>query len=149
MTSLSIPELSVSESALSRKDRSRMMRVVGSCSRPEPTQRKRPKYTRSKTGCLTCRGKKIKVCLSCARFTRSSVATTHSTRSAMKRSRTACVVPMVNERYASTTFSSLSFIDRLCSVHGPKVSLLARKLLLARILNQNLLSTHLVPSILL
>ena len=23
-------------------------------------QRKRPKYTRSKTGCLTCRGKKIK-----------------------------------------------------------------------------------------
>ncbi|KAI0329435.1 hypothetical protein GY45DRAFT_1346580 [Cubamyces sp. BRFM 1775] len=25
-------------------------------------QRKRPKYTRSKTGCLTCRGKKIKVC---------------------------------------------------------------------------------------
>ncbi|GLB37626.1 putative GAL4-like Zn(II)2Cys6 (or C6 zinc) binuclear cluster DNA-binding domain [Lyophyllum shimeji] len=28
--------------------------------RPEPTQRKRPKYTRSKTGCMTCRVKKIK-----------------------------------------------------------------------------------------
>lgn len=26
-----------------------------------PQQRKRPKYTRSKTGCLTCRVKKIKV----------------------------------------------------------------------------------------
>lgn len=30
-------------------------------SRPELSQRKRPKYTRSKTGCLTCRVKKIKV----------------------------------------------------------------------------------------
>lgn len=30
--------------------------------RSEPQQRKRPKYTRSKTGCLTCRVKKIKVC---------------------------------------------------------------------------------------
>ncbi|KAF8200693.1 hypothetical protein BJ912DRAFT_946833 [Pholiota molesta] len=29
-------------------------------SRPEVPQRKRPKYTRSKTGCLTCRVKKIK-----------------------------------------------------------------------------------------
>ncbi len=29
--------------------------------RPELGQRKRPKYTRSKTGCLTCRVKKIKV----------------------------------------------------------------------------------------
>ena len=29
--------------------------------RTELPQRKRPKYTRSKTGCLTCRGKKIKV----------------------------------------------------------------------------------------
>lgn len=29
-------------------------------SRPEMAQRKRPKYTRSKTGCLTCRVKKIK-----------------------------------------------------------------------------------------
>ncbi|KAJ7496014.1 hypothetical protein B0H11DRAFT_2227009 [Mycena galericulata] len=28
--------------------------------RQEPTTRKRPKYTRSKTGCLTCRVKKIK-----------------------------------------------------------------------------------------
>ncbi len=26
-------------------------------------QRKRPKYTRSKTGCMTCRQKKIKVCM--------------------------------------------------------------------------------------
>jgi len=33
---------------------------VGPPSRPENTQRKRPKYTRSKTGCLTCRVKKIK-----------------------------------------------------------------------------------------
>lgn len=31
--------------------------------RTEVPQRKRPKYTRSKTGCLTCRGKKIKVLL--------------------------------------------------------------------------------------
>ena len=31
--------------------------------RPETSQRKRPKYTRSKTGCLTCRIKKIKVCV--------------------------------------------------------------------------------------
>src|SRR4051812_21124917 len=29
--------------------------------RAETAQRKRPKYTRSKTGCLTCRVKKIKV----------------------------------------------------------------------------------------
>jgi len=29
--------------------------------RPGVTPRKRPKYTRSKTGCLTCRVKKIKV----------------------------------------------------------------------------------------
>ncbi|KAG6885979.1 hypothetical protein C0993_006906 [Termitomyces sp. T159_Od127] len=29
--------------------------------RSEPAQRKRPKYTRSKTGCMTCRVKKIKV----------------------------------------------------------------------------------------
>ncbi|KAF8813786.1 hypothetical protein BYT27DRAFT_7180544 [Phlegmacium glaucopus] len=28
--------------------------------RPDTSQRKRPKYTRSKTGCLTCRVKKIK-----------------------------------------------------------------------------------------
>jgi hypothetical protein len=28
---------------------------------PDHSQRKRPKYTRSKTGCLTCRGKKVKV----------------------------------------------------------------------------------------
>ena len=37
--------------------------------RLETSQRKRPKYTRSKTGCLTCRIKKIKVCcywLSCS-----------------------------------------------------------------------------------
>lgn len=34
-----------------------------SISRQDPApQRKRPKYTRSKTGCLTCRQKKIKVC---------------------------------------------------------------------------------------
>ncbi|KAH7913705.1 fungal-specific transcription factor domain-containing protein [Hygrophoropsis aurantiaca] len=34
--------------------------VVTPPSRPETQQRKRPKYTRSKTGCLTCRVKKIK-----------------------------------------------------------------------------------------
>ncbi|KAG6903078.1 hypothetical protein C0995_006265 [Termitomyces sp. Mi166 len=34
--------------------------LVSPPSRPEPTQRKRPKYTRSKTGCMTCRVKKIK-----------------------------------------------------------------------------------------
>ncbi|KAJ8509073.1 hypothetical protein ONZ45_g8723 [Pleurotus djamor] len=34
--------------------------VVSPVPRQEPTQRKRPKYTRSKTGCLTCRVKKIK-----------------------------------------------------------------------------------------
>ncbi|KAH7929898.1 hypothetical protein BV22DRAFT_1080190 [Leucogyrophana mollusca] len=34
--------------------------VVAPPSRPETQQRKRPKYTRSKTGCLTCRVKKIK-----------------------------------------------------------------------------------------
>ncbi|KAF4567581.1 hypothetical protein EYR40_006582 [Pleurotus pulmonarius] len=34
--------------------------VVSSVPRQETTQRKRPKYTRSKTGCLTCRVKKIK-----------------------------------------------------------------------------------------
>ncbi|KAF5380400.1 hypothetical protein D9615_004600 [Tricholomella constricta] len=34
--------------------------VVSPPSRPEPSQRKRPKYTRSKTGCMTCRVKKIK-----------------------------------------------------------------------------------------
>ncbi|KAF9469897.1 hypothetical protein BDZ94DRAFT_1243499 [Collybia nuda] len=34
--------------------------VVSPPPRPETTQRKRPKYTRSKTGCMTCRVKKIK-----------------------------------------------------------------------------------------
>ncbi|KAH7888543.1 fungal-specific transcription factor domain-containing protein [Phlebopus sp. FC_14] len=34
--------------------------VVAPQPRSEPPQRKRPKYTRSKTGCLTCRVKKIK-----------------------------------------------------------------------------------------
>ncbi|TFK68660.1 hypothetical protein BDN72DRAFT_841453 [Pluteus cervinus] len=34
--------------------------VVSPPPRPDTTQRKRPKYTRSKTGCLTCRVKKIK-----------------------------------------------------------------------------------------
>ena len=34
--------------------------------RPEQPQRKRPKYTRSKTGCLTCRTKKVKVCYAAA-----------------------------------------------------------------------------------
>ncbi|KAI0344668.1 hypothetical protein BDW22DRAFT_1427351 [Trametopsis cervina] len=33
---------------------------MASMSQPEPLQRKRPKYTRSKTGCLTCRTKKVK-----------------------------------------------------------------------------------------
>ncbi|OBZ68304.1 Transcriptional regulatory protein moc3 [Grifola frondosa] len=37
------------------------MHVVAASPRQDTTaQRKRPKYTRSKTGCLTCRGKKIK-----------------------------------------------------------------------------------------
>ncbi|KAJ3482174.1 hypothetical protein NLI96_g7162 [Meripilus lineatus] len=36
------------------------LHVVAPPQRQEPPQRKRPKYTRSKTGCLTCRGKKIK-----------------------------------------------------------------------------------------
>ncbi|KAF9222571.1 hypothetical protein BS17DRAFT_802813 [Gyrodon lividus] len=45
--------------------------VVAPQSRNESQQRKRPKYTRSKTGCLTCRVKKIKcdeakpVCMRC------------------------------------------------------------------------------------
>ncbi|KIJ67948.1 hypothetical protein HYDPIDRAFT_25403 [Hydnomerulius pinastri MD-312] len=45
--------------------------VVAPQPRAEPQQRKRPKYTRSKTGCLTCRVKKIKcdetkpVCMRC------------------------------------------------------------------------------------
>ncbi|KAI5123697.1 hypothetical protein M0805_001724 [Coniferiporia weirii] len=34
--------------------------LVSAQMRNEQPQRKRPKYTRSKTGCLTCRGKKIK-----------------------------------------------------------------------------------------
>lgn len=38
--------------------------VAPSTMRQDPaSQRKRPKYTRSKTGCLTCRAKKIKVSL--------------------------------------------------------------------------------------
>ena len=41
-----------------------MHNYTTSPTRNEPPQRKRPKYTRSKTGCLTCRAKKIKVCLS-------------------------------------------------------------------------------------
>ncbi|KZT70983.1 hypothetical protein DAEQUDRAFT_724736 [Daedalea quercina L-15889] len=37
------------------------MHIVAPPARQDPTtQRKRPKYTRSKTGCLTCRAKKIK-----------------------------------------------------------------------------------------
>ncbi|KAF9523989.1 hypothetical protein CPB83DRAFT_861891 [Crepidotus variabilis] len=44
--------------------------------RPELAQRKRPKYTRSKTGCMTCRVKKIKcdeskpVCMRCTHGSR-------------------------------------------------------------------------------
>ncbi|KAF9792495.1 hypothetical protein BJ322DRAFT_1029605 [Thelephora terrestris] len=34
--------------------------VASPAPRVEAGQRKRPKYTRSKTGCMTCRGKKIK-----------------------------------------------------------------------------------------
>ncbi|CAL1707626.1 unnamed protein product [Somion occarium] len=37
-----------------------LQQLVPPTPRPEATQRKRPKYTRSKTGCLTCRAKKIK-----------------------------------------------------------------------------------------
>ncbi|KAH8107907.1 hypothetical protein BXZ70DRAFT_913174 [Cristinia sonorae] len=36
------------------------MHVVAAPQRQDTAQRKRPKYTRSKTGCLTCRAKKIK-----------------------------------------------------------------------------------------
>ena len=42
--------------------------VAPNTMRQDPaTQRKRPKYTRSKTGCLTCRAKKIKVSPMCWR----------------------------------------------------------------------------------
>ncbi|KAI0062898.1 hypothetical protein BV25DRAFT_1824938 [Artomyces pyxidatus] len=39
---------------------SNALEVVNGVQRNEPAQRRRPKYTRSKTGCMTCRVKKIK-----------------------------------------------------------------------------------------
>jgi hypothetical protein len=37
--------------------------VVSSMLGMETPQQKRPKYTRNKTGCMTCRRKKVKVCI--------------------------------------------------------------------------------------
>jgi hypothetical protein len=68
--------------------------------RPESTQRKRPKYTRSKTGCLTCRVKKIKVSRTYPAFRlgfHDLVAY-----SAMRQSQTVCVAHTVREMYAYT-----------------------------------------------
>lgn len=61
--------------------------------RPDLGQRKRPKYTRSKTGCLTCRVKKIKVRLRASPSSQCSYFP-----SATRPSQTACAAPMAPER---------------------------------------------------
>lgn len=43
------------------KDQSQSRTHVSPSSRAESGQRKRPKYTRSKTGCVTCRSRKVRV----------------------------------------------------------------------------------------
>lgn len=63
--------------------------------RNEPQQRKRPKYTRSKTGCLTCRVKKIKVSTRAPPPTRAG----HPSASATRQSPSACAAPMASETY--------------------------------------------------
>lgn len=65
--------------------------------RTDNTQRKRPKYTRSKTGCMTCRVKKIKVGNK-SYFARSG-GILKSAYSVTRQSQTACGVHMVNETY--------------------------------------------------
>jgi hypothetical protein len=72
--------------------------VVSPPPRPETTQRKRPKYTRSKTGCMTCRVKKIKVGCKNAFSVSDHLCEFFST-SATRQSRTACGARMVRETY--------------------------------------------------
>lgn len=54
--------------------------IVQPTTRPDIAARKRPKYTRSKTGCLTCRVKKIKVCFSLSQICCSTKLTFSSVR---------------------------------------------------------------------
>lgn len=78
------------------------MHVVAPSTRVENGQRKRPKYTRSKTGCMTCRGKKIKV----RSLSASSIL--HQlmffSASVTRQSPTVCDVPMASERFVLSRF---------------------------------------------
>ena len=77
--------------------------VAPSTVRQDPAaQRKRPKYTRSKTGCLTCRAKKIKVSLMRWRPPRALPLTLGY--SATRRNPLAYVAVMVSERYVFRYF---------------------------------------------
>jgi hypothetical protein len=77
-----------------------------------PQQRKRPKYTRSKTGCMTCRIKKVKV------PTRALLSVSGANSvfpSATRRNRTACVVRTVNE---TCVFPLIAYhLTKFYSVH--------------------------------
>lgn len=87
-------------------------------------QRKRPKYTRSKTGCMTCRVKKVKVrpspafIVSCAHPTYSASVT--------KPNQNACVVPMAKETCVSSCLGSALIDQYPYSVHGRREFLPAK-----------------------
>lgn len=104
--------------------------VAPNAMRQDPaTQRKRPKYTRSKTGCLTCRAKKIKV--SSLRWPASSYPlTSHQVR------RDQAHLCALQPRSARGTSAFLRRVAASCltfrdasSAPGPKVSRRAKSLL--------------------
>ncbi|KAF9049951.1 hypothetical protein BJ165DRAFT_1455237, partial [Panaeolus papilionaceus] len=81
--------------------------------RTEAAARKRPKYTRSKTGCMTCRVKKIK----CDETKPNCMRCTHGSRE-------------VRPSSLMSSFHTSSTLDKKTnSVRGPKVSQFAKKLL--------------------
>lgn len=94
------------------------MHVVAPTTRVETGQRKRPKYTRSKTGCLTCRGKKIKVR---SLFSLSTAMISSTSASVTSRSPVVYDAPMASERYA-TQGPNITFVINhfFTSAHGPK-----------------------------
>jgi hypothetical protein len=71
--------------------------------REDQAQRKRPKYTRSKTGCLTCRVKKIKV----LSITRSKVPPYKLYPSATRQNRLVIVVCTAKEMYVGIFNSTI------------------------------------------
>lgn len=76
--------------------------ILPPMSREDNPQRKRPKYTRSKTGCLTCRAKKIKVSFMTHPGVK-SIRINCKSSSAMSQSPLAFAVHTAREMYVGTT----------------------------------------------